>query len=91
VFYTDTGTRIDDIKEITMKAEKRNSKSKDLLKTKDCCVSDIGLVGFAECQISGPNQCPYAMPFGYSFLCSHPHVDKIIAKNKEIQKTSALN
>ena len=91
MFYTDAVTRINDIKEMAMKAEKRNSKPKGLLKTRDCCVSDIGLKGFAECQISGPNQCPYAMPFGYSFLCSHPHVDKIVEKNKEIQKAVSLN
>jgi hypothetical protein len=66
-----------------MKSEKTNSKSRDSLQTPDCCVSDIGLAGFAECQISGPNLCPYAMPFGYSFLCKHPHLDKIIAKNQE--------
>ncbi len=65
-----------------MKAEKTNSKSRDLRKTEDCCVSDIGLDGFAECQMSGPNPCPYAMPFGYSFLCQHPDVDKIIAKSQ---------
>ena len=68
-----------------MKAEKTNSKSKDLLQTPDCCVSDIGLAGFAECQMSGPNQCSYALPFGYSFLCKHPHLDEIIAKSKERQ------
>jgi len=73
-----------------MKAEKTNSKSRDLLKTEDCYVADIGLNGFAECQISGPNLCPYAMPFGYSFLCQHPHVDKIIAKNKGRQAAAVL-
>ena len=73
-----------------MKAEKTNSKSRDLRKTEDCCVSDIGLNGFAECQISGPNPCPYAMPFGYSFLCQHPHLDKIIAKSQERQSAAVL-
>ena len=73
-----------------MKTDKTNLKSKTLLKTEDCCVYDIGLAGFAECQMSGPNLCPYAMPFGYSFLCQHPHVDKIIANNKARQPAPFL-
>ena len=68
-----------------MKADKTNLKSKDLQSLQDCCVSDVGLDGFAECQITGPNQCPYAMPFGYSFLCKHPRVDEIIAQSKTRQ------
>ena len=73
-----------------MKAEKTNLKSRDSFKTEDCCVSDIGVAGFAECQISGPNPCPYAMPFGYSFLCQHPHVDKIIAEGKKRHAAEVL-
>jgi|GEM_PF-1151877 len=73
-----------------MKAEKTNLKSKHSFKIEDCCVSDIGVTGFAECQMSGPNPCSYAMPFGYCFLCQHPHVDKIIAKSKERQAATVL-
>jgi hypothetical protein len=51
----------------------------------NCCVAEVGLMGFAECQISGPNQCPHAMPFGYGFLCQHPQLDKIIANSKARQ------
>ena len=47
-----------------MKQDKTNLKSKPSLDTKDCCVSDIGVDGFAECQMFGPNLCPYAMPGG---------------------------
>jgi hypothetical protein len=65
-----------------MKTAKTKSKSKDLYEIKNCCVSDVGLNGFAECQMEGPNQCPYAMPFGYAFLCKHPRVDEIIAQSK---------
>ena len=73
-----------------MKAEKTNSKSRDLLKTEDCCVSDIGLNGFAECQTSGPNPCSYAMPFGYCFLCQHPLVDQFVAESKKRQAKAVM-
>ena len=65
-----------------MKADKTNSKSKDLDSIKDCCVSDIGLSGFAECQMAGPNLCPYAMAFGYGFLCRHPQLEQIMKQSK---------
>ena len=66
-----------------MKQDKTNLKSKPSLYTKNCRVSDVGLSGFAECQMFGPNLCPYAMPFGYGFLCQHPQVDKLVEKSKE--------
>jgi len=88
--YTDHVTAAPVIKDYAMKANKTNLKSKDSFNTKDCCVSDVGLTGFAECQMSGPNQCPYAMPFGYSFLCQHPRLNKIMAKSKERQSTAVL-
>jgi len=31
---------------------------------------DIGLEGFGECPIVGPNTCARAVPFGYGFLCT---------------------
>ncbi|HUI90204.1 MAG TPA: hypothetical protein VLX61_15910 [Anaerolineales bacterium] len=65
------------------------SKSKLVLEAENCCVSDIGLPGFAECQRSGPNPCPYAVPFGYSFLCQHPHLEQAMAKIKD-GKASAV-
>jgi len=73
-----------------MKSDKTNLKSKDLHNTENCCVSDIGVAGFAECQMSGPNPCSYAMPFGYCFLCQHPHVDKIIAESKKRQAKAVM-
>jgi len=71
-----------------MKQDQTNLKSKPSLNTKDCCVSDIGVDGFAECQMFGPNLCPYAMPFGYGFLCQHPQVDQLVEKSKEKQVTA---
>jgi hypothetical protein len=37
-----------------------------------CRILDLGLDGFTECMRAGPNTCRYAIPFGYSFLCSYP-------------------
>ncbi|HUH95779.1 MAG TPA: hypothetical protein VLZ89_00365 [Anaerolineales bacterium] len=68
-----------------MNADKTDSKSRDLRSTKDCCVCDVGLTGFAECQMAGPNPCPYALPFGYGFLCRHPQLDALIEKSRERQ------
>ena len=39
-----------------------------------CRTFDLGLDGFTECLKVGPNSCRYALPFGYSFLCSHPEL-----------------
>lgn len=37
-----------------------------------CKVFDLGLDGFSECSEIGPNNCRFAVPFGYGFLCRHP-------------------
>jgi hypothetical protein len=37
-----------------------------------CQVLDIGIAGYAECLLGGPNTCRHAMPFGYAFLCCYP-------------------
>ena len=65
-----------------MKAQKPSSKSEALNDIKNCCASDVGLSGFTECQMSGPNSCPYALAFGYSFLCQHPRVSEILEQSK---------
>ncbi len=74
-----------------MTEKKANPKSRPLPDIKDCCVADIGIDGFAECQMSGPNLCPYALPFGYCFLCQHPRLDEILAKSKERHTAAALS
>ena len=68
-----------------MPQNKQISNPKPSFDSKDCRVSDVGLSGFAECQMFGTNLCPYAVPFGYGFLCQHPQVDKFVAKSKEKQ------
>ncbi len=42
--------------------------------TANCRVVNIGLDGFVECLDVGPKACPYAVPFGYAFLCRHPRL-----------------
>jgi hypothetical protein len=67
---------------------KRNSKVS--LEIANCRAVDIGISGFAECLLSGPKPCSYAVPFGYCFLCKHPHLDDIIANTKKIQPAVAV-
>lgn len=40
----------------------------------DCRTLDLGVEGFTECPQVGPNDCQYAVPFGYAFLCCHPRL-----------------
>jgi hypothetical protein len=37
-----------------------------------CTTLDLGLDGFRECPEVGPNDCHFAVAFGYGFLCVHP-------------------
>ncbi len=50
-----------------------------------CRARGAGVSGFAECLCTGPNQCAYALPFGYAFLCQHPRMDEIV-RNTEKEK-----
>lgn len=54
-----------------------------------CRAESIGVSGFAECLCQGPNSCPYALPFGYAFLCQHPRTDEIIEATKKDRLTKA--
>ena len=40
---------------------------------------------FAECLVEKPATCPYAMSFGYSYLCRHPDRRAIIDNSKLIR------
>lgn len=53
--------------------------------TEKCRVVEVGVEKFGECLKQGPSTCTYAMPFGYCFLCTHPHVDEIIEHTKRVQ------
>lgn len=65
---------------------KKNSRAEtDAQEIVHCRATNIGVSGFAECQRVGPNNCAYALPFGYAFLCHHPRMGEIIA-NTERQK-----
>ena len=50
-----------------------------------CRAVNIGVSGFAECLCEGPNNCAFALPFGYGFLCQHPRMSEII-ENTEKEK-----
>ena len=50
----------------------------------DCAPLDLGVTGYAECQIMGPNDCRYALPFGYAFLCCHPYLRESAPRRKAI-------
>lgn len=50
---------------------------------KGCRVQNIGLHGFAECLDLGPKACPYAVPFGYAFLCQHPRLELLIERTEQ--------
>lgn len=46
-----------------------------------CRATDLS--EFAECLTDKSATCPYAMPFGYRFLCAHPERSTIVAKTKQ--------
>jgi hypothetical protein len=61
------------------------AKTKSLHGIENCRVIDIGVENFAECLQQGPSTCSHALPFGYCFLCKHPHLDEIIENSKKAQ------
>jgi len=64
---------------------KQTVKTESFRGIQNCRVLDIGLDEFAECLKPGPATCSYAVPFGYCFLCRHPHLDEIIENTKKSQ------
>ncbi len=53
-----------------------------------CRVVNIGLDGFAECTDVGPKACPYALPFGYAFLCQHPRLAVMLENTRKAKMTA---
>lgn len=51
----------------------------------NCRAVSLGESNFAECLLEGPNNCSYALPFGYCFLCQHPNLSQIVENTKNIQ------
>ena len=41
---------------------------------------------FAKCLVEKSAACPYAMPFGYEFVCGHPDRDLIVANTQSLQE-----
>lgn len=65
------------------------AKPRSLFGIEKCRVSDVGVSGFAECLQKGPSSCPYAVPFGYCFLCKHPRLDLIIENTRKARQVAA--
>ncbi len=57
----------------------------------NCRAESVGLSGFAECRCAGPNACVYALPFGYAFLCQHPHLEEILENTKKDNAGATTN
>lgn len=57
-----------------MKPRPEKTQVADVFPIEDCHTLDLGIEGFSECPRIGPSPCRYALPFGYSFLCSHPRL-----------------
>ena len=55
----------------------------------DCQADNVGIEGFGECRRNGPNACPYALPFGYAFLCRHPRLDEIVQTTTRPREATA--
>ncbi len=55
----------------------------------NCRAMNIGVSGFAECLCEGPNNCAFALPFGYAFLCQHPRMGEIIANTEKEKQGSS--
>jgi hypothetical protein len=68
-----------------MTKQNLKAKPKSLRGLENCRVVEIGIDGFAECVQGGPAPCEHALPFGYCFLCMHPHLSEIIENTKKAQ------
>ncbi len=66
-----------------------NETDASMLEIAECRAEDIGVSGFAECLCSGPNNCAYALPFGYAFLCQHPRMGEIVNQTEQ-ERTAAF-
>ncbi len=49
---------------------------------RDCKTLDLGIADYAECLRAGPNDCRYALPFGYAFLCRHSRLSTLAAGHR---------
>ena len=45
-----------------------------------CRAEALGITEYAACLVEGVARCPYALSFGWSFLCRHPHRQEIIMR-----------
>ncbi|HEY6074435.1 MAG TPA: hypothetical protein VIV15_13870 [Anaerolineales bacterium] len=73
--------------EIDMEMTMENTKIPENIE--ECRTGQVLAGGFVECLREGPNNCAYALPFGYCFLCQHPRLEEILQHTAEAQKTKA--
>lgn len=71
-----------------MDTRKRPESEQLLAEIKDCRAAEVGIEDFAECLCSGPNNCEYALPFGYAFLCRHPRMSEILQNTKKAREAA---
>ncbi len=65
-----------------MKRKHFGPKPEEKRGTGECRVLALSPDSYAECLCSGPNDCPYALPFGYAFLCQDPRFNAFLRKVK---------
>ena len=54
----------------------------------NCRALEIDKNNIAECLLTGPNSCSFALPFGYCFLCQHPRLNEIIENTKKTKQAN---
>ena len=55
-----------------------DSSSPELPDMNICRAEDSHLRGYADCLVTHPFRCQYAVSFGGGFFCCHPHREEII-------------
>jgi hypothetical protein len=52
-----------------------------------CTTLDLGLEGFVECPRVGPNDCEFALPFGYGYLCRETSSHRLRPRGPRVTET----
>ena len=61
-----------------MQTEHLESRFRVLPDVKICRTESMGIDYFTKCLVEHPEECSFAMFFGYSFFCRHPDREKLI-------------
>jgi hypothetical protein len=68
-----------------MTKQRVNLEATKIYDINNCRAISVGETNFAECLLTGPNSCSYALPFGYCFLCQHPRLSEIVENTKKVR------